>query len=210
MHTTSAFWYASSAFLYVTSAFRYAGGRVGPPGICALRRHTDHTSSGTTTAPPRTSTIVAIGTVPTSGGTVLNVGVYQPDTNGHMFCPASTSPQTTVTAASPATRRRRAVSASRTAARARRPKTTSPSVSAAVPRPVRAPKCWVHFVGLTISATADSPSVTSSRRAGPAAIPERRRPARIQARPATASRVASTAARRPIAPWTSPGVSSSA
>ena len=39
----------------------------------------------------------------TSGGSVLNVGVYQPETNGHMFCPASTRPPTTVTPASPAT-----------------------------------------------------------------------------------------------------------
>ena len=163
-----------------------------------------------TTAPPAASTIVATGTVRTCGGTVLNVGVYQPDTNGHMFCPASTSPHTTVAPASPAIRRCRAVAGSRSAARARRPKTTSPSVSTAVPRPVRAPKCCVHFVGLIIIATADSPSVTSSRRAGPAATPERSRPASTQASPATASRVPSTAARRPIAPCTSPGVRSRA
>ena len=81
-------------------------------------------------------------------------------------------------------RRRRAVAGSRSAARARRPKTTSPRASTAVPSPVRAPKCCVHFVGLIIIATADSPSVTSSRRAGPAATPERSRPASMRARPA--------------------------
>jgi hypothetical protein len=155
-------------------------------------------------------TIVAKYTLPTRAWVSLSSGRNQPDTNGHMFCPATTRPLTTVAPASPATHRRRAVSRSRNARRLRPPKTTSPSVSAAAPSPVIAPKCCVHFVGLTISATADSPSVTSSRRPGPAAIPERSRPASTHPTPTTASRVASTAARRPIAPCTSSVVSSNA